>query len=240
MLAVGVFNPAEDPFEVVREPVLAFTDGPDTGFVNPAAEIGGGGNVGAAGDYTVGHLRRCPFQVGQEPSQCGLGGNSVAVAPWQGGRDLEGRGHRGLPPLEPEGCPGAGPFFDGARLKFSPWIVKVHPGGLGQCFHLIFGQERRVIVRMSFRGKSTALDRVGEDDGGPGGIDLFVSVEQQSDVVSAEITYCHSLFCGGERTEQGFHGGGRTAGAQAVEDLQVGRAEQSLVFLVGHGLQPAV
>lgn len=127
VLAVGVFNPAEDPFEVVREPVLAFTDGPDSGFVDPAAEVGGGGNVGAAGDDTVGHLGRCPFQVGQEPSQRGLRGNPVAVAPWQGIRDQEGRGQRGLPALEPEGCPGAGPFFDGARLEFAPWIVKVHP-----------------------------------------------------------------------------------------------------------------
>lgn len=46
-----------------------------------------------------------------------------------------------------------------------------------------------MVVRVSFGGKAPALDRVDKDDGGPGGVDLVVSVEQQSDVVSAEITY---------------------------------------------------
>ena len=82
--------------------------------------------IGCMND-TVGHLGRCPFEVRQEPSQCGLRGNSVAVAPWQGSRDLEGRGQCGLPALEPEGCPGAGPFFHGARWNLRQGLPRSIP-----------------------------------------------------------------------------------------------------------------
>ena len=58
VLSLWAFGPFEQAAGVVGEPVWSLTYRPDTDLVDPAAEVGGRGYVGAHGHDPGGHLGR--------------------------------------------------------------------------------------------------------------------------------------------------------------------------------------
>ena len=87
VLAVADLAPAQHPLGVVREPVVPVPHRPHPGLVDPAAEVGRRGDVGAAGDHPGGRLRGVVREVGQEAAEGGLGGDRLAVRVAELGRD---------------------------------------------------------------------------------------------------------------------------------------------------------
>ena len=96
--AVVVLAPAHERVGVVGEPVDPVADAPDAGLVDPAAEVGGGADVGRDGDDALGHLRRLARRgrrrsartpAGSRPCRCAcgrgragrLGAGTARVAP---------------------------------------------------------------------------------------------------------------------------------------------------------------
>ena len=79
VLSVMVLAPLDEHPGIVGEPVRAVADVPDARAVDPAAQIGGGGDIGADRHHARRDLRCDLVEIGQEPSQSLLRRGVAAV-----------------------------------------------------------------------------------------------------------------------------------------------------------------
>src|SRR2546425_8394999 len=89
------FPPPEEDVGIVGEPVDPVSVVPDADLVDPAAEVGGRGHVGADGDDAGGDLRRLAGQVDEDAAERLLGGEAGGGVAGEVGRDRGGGGGGG-------------------------------------------------------------------------------------------------------------------------------------------------
>ena len=86
--AAGGLVPVHERLRVVREPVAPLAHRPDPRLVDPAAEVGGAGHVGADRDHPLGHLGGVVHEVDEEAAERLLGRFLAAVLAAERGRHL--------------------------------------------------------------------------------------------------------------------------------------------------------
>src|SRR3954463_12562305 len=108
-----------------------------------------------------------------------------------------------------------------------PRVLAVLVQLLGERAVLVLGEQRGVVGGVALGGQRPALDRVGEDDGGPVAhlVGLAVAVDQRREVVPAEVAE------GGEQVGVGEVG---DVDLEALAQLRRIGAQEALVLLVGH------
>ena len=79
VLAVVGLAPAHERVRVVSEPVDPVSQRPDPDPVDPAAEVGRRGDVGAHRDHPRGRLGRLAIEVGEQPAELLLGRGAAGV-----------------------------------------------------------------------------------------------------------------------------------------------------------------
>lgn len=92
---------------------------------------------------------------------------------------------------------------------------------------------------MALGRQAAALDGVGEHHGGAVVVGPVERVDQERQVVPAEVTHGTGQLVGRQRGDQVPELGGRLSGQDAVGDLVRGDSEHPLVLLVGHLLEAA-
>lgn len=156
VLAGGVLAPVQDRLGVVGEPVDALGRGPDADLVEPAAEVGGGGDVGADGDDAGGGLGGAAAEVEQGAAERLLGGAGAAG----GAAEVGGDRRRGDPPdgraAQFLGALGAEPG-GGAVGQRAPGVVRVGAGAGGEVGELVAGEERGVVLRVALAVQAAPL-----------------------------------------------------------------------------------
>src|SRR4029077_2080974 len=91
VLAVLVLAPADERVGVVGEPVDALAGVPDADAVDPAAEVGRRGDVGADGDDALRYLGGPVGEVDEEAAEGLLGRGRAGVLVPELGRNVERR-----------------------------------------------------------------------------------------------------------------------------------------------------
>ncbi len=224
--------PVDERLRVVGEPVAPLSHREDRGFVDPAAEVGGAGHVGADRHDPLGHLGRVVHQVHEEAAEGLLGRFAPAVGAAQARR--HGRRRRGLRLVASErgGRGGAQLGLAAARVEAGPGIVGVRVEGGGELQHLVARQQRRMVLGVALDRQRPALDRVGEHDRRPVVLGAPVGVDQRAEVVPAEVAQAGAQLA---VVEIGHELAERAVSArQPLAQLLRGRAQQPLVLLVGH------
>ncbi len=189
---------------IVGEPVDAVTHIPDPDLVDPAAEVGGRGHVGADGDHMPRGIRRHPQQIEEEPAEGLLGGRAGAM----GAAGLGGEGRRRsrlhLRPAQALGRRGAQATGAGVGLEPAPRIVGVGAQLNGELPPLVGREQRRVVPRMALCCQPPGLDGVGEDHGRPvdDRVGLPIGVQQRRQVVAAQVADRASQLVVGETRDQ--------------------------------------
>ncbi len=181
--------PAHERVGVVAEPVDAVAQGPDPGPVDPAAQVGRRGHVGADGHDARRHLGRVVREVDEHAPERLLGRDAARMRAAQLDRRRRRglrRGHVAPQPLRR----GRAQLRLGAALgRRAPRVLHVGGELARQLLQLLVGQQGRVVARMAGDRQPPALDRVGEHDRGPVGDRLgpLVGLEQRGVVVAAEV-----------------------------------------------------
>jgi hypothetical protein len=239
VLARLALRPAQHALGVVGEPVPPFLDRPDTGLVDPAAEVGRGGDVGAACDQPPGRLGRIADQVGQQPTQRRLSRARLAVRVAQRGRDSHLRTRLDGSTLQ-GGAAGAAELVLGATGgEGRPRVVDARAAGGGQGEHLLLGEQRGVVVRMALDCQATALDGVREHHRWSVVVDVVEGVGEQAEVVPAEVTDGARKLLRAKRRDQRPQIRRGLVSEDARGDVVGAHAQHPLVLLVRHLLQPA-
>ncbi len=179
--------PVHERLRVVGEPVAPLPHREDRGLVDPAAEVGGAGHVGAHRHHPLGHLGRVVHEVDEEPAERLLRRFLPAVLAPQAGRHGRRRHRLRLLAREGGGRRRAQLALGAAGVEAGPGVVGVGAERLGQHEHLVPGQQRRVVLRVALDRQRPALDRVGEHHRRPVVLGAPVGVDQGAEVVAAEV-----------------------------------------------------
>ncbi len=167
--------------------------GEEADLIDPATQIGGHGDVGRGGDHALRQRRARLRQLQHKPAEALLGGHGLA------GRERQPR-HRqdrsGLARLrqapaegraldeavQPRGARG---IETGERL---PFLALDDTLGAAERLHLGLVHQSGVIVLMPGEGEAPALDRIGDEAGGPVGRRRLVEgLHDGGHVMAAEI-----------------------------------------------------
>jgi hypothetical protein len=125
--AVVALPPAHERGRVVREPVDPVPERPHADAVDPAAEVRGGGHVGAHGHHPRRGLRGLVGQVGQAAPERLLRGQAPGVAAPERRGHGGGRRGRALGPRQALGRRGAQQRLGGAVVEAAPGILGSAP-----------------------------------------------------------------------------------------------------------------
>jgi hypothetical protein len=204
-------------------------------LVDPTSEVGAHAHVGRQRDEAPAHLV-VGAEAGEEPAEHLLRADGLGA---HGGGDGVGQGERGPGARrhvvhlgtrrggEPPGrAVGGEPVPLGVEVEadLAPQLVDL--GG---------AQQRGVVERVAGDRQPPTLHGVGEHHARPvvGGVARAVAVEQQSEVVAAEVLHERHELVVGDVGDEAVHGGVRVVEERGP---QVGAAqrEQRLVPLVAH------
>ena len=172
VLTAGLLPPVQDRLGVVGEPVRPLGRGPHADLVHPAAQVGAGADVGAHRDDAAAGLGSGPVEVEQRAAQGGLRRGGPRRGPAQVGRDLRHLGRGLLDPPEPLGGVGEQPCGRAVGREHRPGVGRVDAQAGGELADLRLVEQGRVVLWMPLGGQPVALERVGQDDGRPGVVDL--------------------------------------------------------------------
>ena len=138
VLAVVRLAPAHERVGVVGEPVDPVSERPDPDPVDPAAEVGRRGDVGAHGDHSGRGLRRLTVEVGEQPAELLLGGAEPGVRATELDRQRRRLDRRGRIAAQALGRRRADPALGAPAVEAGPPIAR----GDAQ-----LGRQRRELVR---------------------------------------------------------------------------------------------
>ena len=160
---------------------------PDADLVDPAAGVRRRGDVGGDGDDARRDVGRVARQVGEHPSESGLGRLRAAVRAAQLCRHRRRFRADERRALEPPGGLRAQPGGRRVRVERRPRVVGVGAEGARDVGVLLAGEQRRVVARVPLDGQSAALHGVREDDRRAVVVDGVEGVRQRDEVVPAEV-----------------------------------------------------
>ena len=156
-------------------------------LVDPAAEVGGAGHVGAERDHPFRHLGRLVDEVHEEAPERLLGRLGAAVLAPERGRHRRRLARRGLLAREGGGRGGAQLALRAGRVERGPGLVGVGAQRAGQLEHLLAREQRGVVLRVALDRQRPALDRVGEHHRRAVAVHGAVGLDQLGRVVPAQV-----------------------------------------------------
>ena len=222
--------------------VLVF-GAPDACLVDEAAEVGGHRHVRGDRHETFAHAVDAREIEQDAPERC-LGRDLGRVAFGERRRHRDRRRQRAFSAVEPGYCGGEQPSFGAVGRKSVPFGLGCETDLGAEAVDLLAVQERRMILRSPGDLELVSLDRVGEDHGGPIGrlAGPAQCVQHVREVVPTEIAdereQPSRVAVEHSREPRALLSSKRLE--QRGSDDVFGRAEQRLVLLVGHLVDPAV
>ena len=230
--ARGRLVPVHERLRIVGEPVAPLSHRPDAALVDPAAQVGGAGHVGAERDHPLRHLGRLVDEVDEEAPERLLGRLRAAVLAPERGRHRRRLARRGLLAGEGGGRGGAQLALRAGRVERGPGIVGVGAQRAGQLEHLLAREQRGVVLRVALHRQRPALDRVGEHHRRAVAVHGAVGLDQLGGVVAAEVAQPGPQLAVAQLHHEPLERG--VVAGQALAQLLRGGAQQALVLLVGH------